>query len=305
MHLRGSTVLALHAHPDDEAIFTGITLRRLADAGARVVLVMATSGDLGSSRVPLRPGESVARRRITELERSAGLLGVQRLVLLGRRDSGLPGRPGTGHPGALAGSDLVELGRRVAELAHAESADTLIFDDDGGVYGHPDHVSTHRVGALAAELTGAARYQITVDRGLAPGHLVRQAAAAAAGGFGRPAEEISLAVTGDPVHLARKHAAITAHASQVDPARLPAAEFAATYASEWFRHLGPAGALHRLAGPRPAQYRPAGRSERLAVHLGAQLVVGEAPVSGDPTGLAERLLVAPGHVGQLAAVQPQ
>jgi N-acetyl-1-D-myo-inositol-2-amino-2-deoxy-alpha-D-glucopyranoside deacetylase len=54
--LAGRTVLALHAHPDDEAIFTGLTLRRLADAGARTVLVVATDGDLGGSRVPLRRG---------------------------------------------------------------------------------------------------------------------------------------------------------------------------------------------------------------------------------------------------------
>src|SRR5262245_5567436 len=37
-------LLFLHAHPDDEAIFTGGTIRRLADAGHRVVVVFATSG---------------------------------------------------------------------------------------------------------------------------------------------------------------------------------------------------------------------------------------------------------------------
>ena len=52
--LRGHTVLALHAHPDDESIFMGLTLRRLADAGARTVLVLATDGDLGGSPRPWR-----------------------------------------------------------------------------------------------------------------------------------------------------------------------------------------------------------------------------------------------------------
>ena len=61
--LRGHTVLVLHAHPDDEAIFTGITLRRLADAGARTVLVVATAGELGGSRMPLRAGVSVRPER--------------------------------------------------------------------------------------------------------------------------------------------------------------------------------------------------------------------------------------------------
>ncbi|MBA2324829.1 MAG: PIG-L family deacetylase, partial [Pseudonocardiales bacterium] len=144
--LRGHVVLALHAHPDDEAIFTGITLRRLADAGARVVLVLATAGELGESRVSLGVGEDIARRRLAELERSAELLGVSRLVLLGRRDSGLPGWASGAHPMALAGADLVGLGRRVAEIAEEESADTLVFDDEGGVYGHPDHRASHRIG---------------------------------------------------------------------------------------------------------------------------------------------------------------
>src|SRR3954466_3629480 len=107
--LRGHTVVVLHAHPDDEAIFTGITLRRLADAGARTVLVMATSGELGESRVPLRPGESVARRRVAELECAAGLLGVSRLVLLGRRDSGRPGGPDSRHRRALSLGDPLDL----------------------------------------------------------------------------------------------------------------------------------------------------------------------------------------------------
>ena len=107
--LRGHTVLVLHAHPDDEAIFTGITLRRLADAGARTILVVATAGELGGSRVPLRPGETIPERRLAELERASELLGVSRLVLLGRRDSGLPGWADARHERALAMADLLQL----------------------------------------------------------------------------------------------------------------------------------------------------------------------------------------------------
>jgi LmbE family N-acetylglucosaminyl deacetylase len=258
MNLNGHTVLALHAHPDDEAIFTGITLRRLADAGARVVLMLATAGELGSSRVPLGSGESIARRRVTELERSAELLGVSRLVLLGRRDSGLPGWPSGAHPQALAAADRVALGRRVAALVEEESAGTLVFDDEGGAYGHPDHRTTHELGALAARLTGAAAYQVTVDQAHA-GDLVRGAAAAAAVGYGRPAGEITMSVTGTPGHLATKHAAITAHASQVDPGRLPLDGFAAHYGTEWFRHQGPDGALAALVDPAARRRLTSGR----------------------------------------------
>jgi LmbE family N-acetylglucosaminyl deacetylase len=248
--LHGRTVLALHAHPDDEAIFTGITLRRLADAGARVVLVLATAGELGESRLPLTGGEDIARRRTAELERSAELLGVSRLVLLGRRDSGLPGWASGAHPRALAGSCASGLGRRVAEIAESESADTLIFDDEGGVYGHPDHSTTHRVGEVAAALTGAAAYRVTVDRRrTADRHLVRGAARAADVRFGRDAEDITFAVHGSDRELSGKRAALLAHASQIAPEQVPLDGFADTYGTEWYRHHGRPGALAALAGP--------------------------------------------------------
>jgi LmbE family N-acetylglucosaminyl deacetylase len=246
--LRGQTVLVLHAHPDDEAIFTGITLRRLADAGARTVLVLATAGELGESRFSLAPGETIADRRTAELERSAELLGVSRLVLLGWRDSGLPGWPSGSHPRALAGADSFGLARRIAELAVAEGAETFIYDDEFGIYGHPDHMASYRIGSAAAEMVGATSYRMTVDRERlhlsAPGgHLVHGAARAASVEFGRPSAEITLAVAGGPDHLAHKHAAITAHASQVDPRQVPFDRFASAYGMEWFRRDDAPGLL--------------------------------------------------------------
>jgi LmbE family N-acetylglucosaminyl deacetylase len=244
--LRGQTVLALHAHPDDEAIFTGITLRRLADAGARTVLVIATAGDLGSSRVPLRPGETIPQRRIAELERSAALLGVSRLVLLGRRDSGLPGWASARHERALAMADPLPLACEVAELADAEGAGTLIHDDEHGIYGHPDHRAGYRIGATAAEMVGATGYLMTVDRehlhiSARDAHLVHGAARSAAVGFGRATAEISLAVTGGPGHLQRKRDAMTAHRSQIGEQDVPVAGFAAAYGFEWFRRSAARG----------------------------------------------------------------
>lgn len=249
--LRGHTVLALHAHPDDEAIFTGLTLRRLADAGARTVLVVATDGALGGSRVPLRRGETVRQRRRAELEEVARMLGVARLVLLGHRDSGLPGwRSGT-HRRALAAADPLALARRVAEIADAEGASTVVYDDEQGIYGHPDHLAAARIGATAAELVGATGYATTIDREhlhvvARDGHLVHGAARAAAVGFGRVTAEIALAVTGTDDDLAHKRAAILAHASQVGPDDVPEASFAAAYGYEWYRRTGVPGVLDRL-----------------------------------------------------------
>jgi N-acetyl-1-D-myo-inositol-2-amino-2-deoxy-alpha-D-glucopyranoside deacetylase len=257
--LRGHTVLALHAHPDDESIFTGITLRRLADAGARTVLVVATAGELGESRVPLRAGETIPERRIAELERAAELLGVSRLVLLGCRDSGLPGWSSGSHARALAAADPLRLARTVAEIADDEGAGTLVHDDEHGIYGHPDHRATHRVGATAAEMVGATAYRMTVDRehlhvSARDRHLIHGAARAAAVGFGRVTAEITLAVGGTEDELACKRAAITAHASQVAPEDVPADGFAEAYGFEWYRRTGAPGVLdalgnaHLLAG---------------------------------------------------------
>jgi len=41
-----TAVVAFHAHPDDEVLLTGGTLARLAAQGHRVVIVMATDGDM-------------------------------------------------------------------------------------------------------------------------------------------------------------------------------------------------------------------------------------------------------------------
>jgi LmbE family N-acetylglucosaminyl deacetylase len=249
--LRGQTVVVLHAHPDDEAIFTGLTLRRLADAGARTVLVVATDGDLGGSRVPLHRGETVRQRRRSELEDAVGMLGVGRLVLLGHRDSGLPGSSGGTHRRALAVADPLTLARQVAEIADAEGAATLVHDDEQGIYGHPDHRATWRIGSAAAALVGATGYAVTVDREhlhvvARDAHLVHGAARAAAVGYGRVTAEIALAVTGTADDLARKRTAILAHASQIAPDTVPSDTFADAYGYEWYRRTGAPGVLDRL-----------------------------------------------------------
>ena len=142
--LAGRCAVLLHAHPDDEAIFTAVTMHRLARAGARVVLVTATAGELGPVLRPLRPGETLAARRRAELERACELLGVARLVLLGHRDSGMAGWEANAHPDALAAAPTDAVARRLARLCAAEGAETLVHYDPGGIYGHPDHVAVHR-----------------------------------------------------------------------------------------------------------------------------------------------------------------
>src|SRR5262245_6783362 len=100
-------VVFVHAHPDDEAIFTGGTMVRLAEAGTRVVLVVATGGELGEAPAGLAGGgpeangtgtgpattaerlPELAKRRREETDAAAGALGIARVAWLGYRDSGM------------------------------------------------------------------------------------------------------------------------------------------------------------------------------------------------------------------------
>src|SRR6476646_5382327 len=83
----GRTILAVFAHPDDEALACGGTIARLADAGARVVLVCASRGELGSLADPaLVAGSDIARVRAEELAASAAVLGIAEIVQLEHED---------------------------------------------------------------------------------------------------------------------------------------------------------------------------------------------------------------------------
>jgi LmbE family N-acetylglucosaminyl deacetylase len=247
--LRGRTVVFLHAHPDDEAIFTAATMHRLAAEGARVVLVTATAGELGPVLKPLRAGETLADRRRTELEQACAALGVARLVLLGYRDSGMSGWDSNLHPGALAGADVPAVSRRLAELCLVEGAEAMVHYDGDGIYRHPDHIAVHRIGARAAVLAGITQYEATVDRDHLRGrglHLV-EAAAGPSNDVGRGAAQITTVVGASADDLAAKRAAMAAHASQIPPTALRRRGFARTYGLEWYVRTGPPAALDALS----------------------------------------------------------
>jgi LmbE family N-acetylglucosaminyl deacetylase len=244
--LTGRTVVVLHAHPDDESIFTAATMHRLARRGARVVLVTATGGELGPVLRPLRAGETLAERRRAELEAACAVLGVARLVMLGHRDSGMAGWSDNSHPDALAAADPAVLARRVADLCAAESAEALVHYDPRGIYGHPDHVAVHRVGAEAARLAGVTGYEATVDpvRPRRRRHLVDRAAAG--GPVGWDAAGIATVVEADAADLAAKRAAMAAHASQVPADAVRRIGFARAYGREEFRRVGAPGLLDEV-----------------------------------------------------------
>ena len=94
---RPLTLMAVHAHPDDEALGTGGVLARYADEGVRTVLVTCTNGELGDAPGGVKPDDPahdedvVVPLRRQELEASCRALGISDLELLGYHDSGMEG----------------------------------------------------------------------------------------------------------------------------------------------------------------------------------------------------------------------
>jgi LmbE family N-acetylglucosaminyl deacetylase len=156
------TLVAFHAHPDDEALLTAGTLARAAAEGHRVVLVTATSGEAGLVRGG-GTGPALATRRRAELEQSARTLGCARVEVLRYADSGMHGEAGGAE--AFSRADLEEAAGLLRDILVEESADVLTIYDPAGGYGHPDHVQVSRVGVRAAELAGTPSVlEATVDR---------------------------------------------------------------------------------------------------------------------------------------------
>lgn len=161
------TLVAFHAHPDDEALLTSGTMARAAAQGHRVVLVVATDGELGLASDSYAADGRLGSRRLDELRVSASALGVARLVYLGYADSGMTGEVLPDPPGRtrFLRAPLDEAAGRLEAVLREESADVLLTYDANGGYGHRDHVRVHEVGARAAELAGTPRVlQATVPR---------------------------------------------------------------------------------------------------------------------------------------------
>ena len=70
------TLMAVHAHPDDEVLTTGGVLARYTEEGVRTVLVTCTNGEQGDGPDGVKPGEpghdeaQVRERRLAELRDS-------------------------------------------------------------------------------------------------------------------------------------------------------------------------------------------------------------------------------------------
>lgn len=153
-----ASLLAVFAHPDDE-VFSGGTLAHYADHGVRVTLVCATQGDAGKVTDPdlidmVKDAADLARLREAELRRSAELLGITELVMLGYGDSGREERTRTGDTQALMNVDLLTVEAKLRDVIGETQPQVIVTFDPHGGYGHADHLAVHRATSAAFFSTG-------------------------------------------------------------------------------------------------------------------------------------------------------
>jgi len=260
-----ATLVSFHAHPDDESIATGGSMAMAADAGHRVVLVVATRGEQGEPQEGvLREGEQLWERRVVETHRSAEILGADRVEFLGYEDSGMMGEPTNDNPNCFWQADVEAAAEKLATVLREVDADVVTIYDDHGGYGHPDHIQVHRVGRRAAELAEVGRvFQSTMNRDhirqlmeqrpeqVADAMEEERRGVAEDDDFGSPESMITHAVDVAD-YVERKRQAMIAHRSQIGPdtffLKMPEEAFRVAFGTEWYIELGGERAPHEPFG---------------------------------------------------------
>lgn len=156
-------ILAIHAHPDDESLYTAGTLAHFAARGAEVSVLTCTLGEegevIGSRYAHLVAADGGADQlggyRIHELTGALAAIGAASPQFLGGagcfRDSGMLGTPANEHPRAFIKADVEDVAELMACWIRRLKPTMVLVYDDGGTYGHPDHVKAHQCGVRAIE----------------------------------------------------------------------------------------------------------------------------------------------------------
>ena len=156
--MEGRTVLAIFAHPDDESLACGGTLARLADAGARIVLMCASRGEAGSISDPaLVPDGDLGRARERELREAAAILGVAEVIVMNHPD------------GDLRWDHVPELHHEIVDAIRRYRPEAVITFAEDGLYWHLDHVGVHERTYTAVKSFGAEApplYYVTMPEGI-------------------------------------------------------------------------------------------------------------------------------------------
>src|ERR1700733_1134125 len=136
------TMMAVHAHPDDEASSTGGVLATYSAQGIRTVVVTCTNGEFGDAPGGIKPGQD------------------------GHDDSGMRDWDYKELPDAFCNVPLDTVSGRITQLIEQYRPQVLITYDDKGPYQHPDHVHASRAAQQAFAESGIpAKLYLAATRG--------------------------------------------------------------------------------------------------------------------------------------------
>jgi mycothiol S-conjugate amidase len=152
-------LLAVHAHPDDEASKGSASVAKYTAEGVRAVLVCCTGGEAGEILNPAMDQpevrDNLANVRLEELRASTEIIGYQAVHMLGYHDSGMAGTDGNARPDNFANATLEEATGRLVRLIRAERPQVVLgYAEDREFYPHPDHIRVHEVTVAAFEAAG-------------------------------------------------------------------------------------------------------------------------------------------------------
>jgi len=148
-------LLAVLAHPDDESFGMGGTFAYYSRRGVDTYLICATRGEAGDVDPAMLQGyDSIAERREAELRCAAGKLGLQNVIFLDYRDSGMPGSPDNHHERALVAQPTERVAEEIARHIRQLKPQVVVTFDPIGGYHHPDHIAIHQATVLAFDLAG-------------------------------------------------------------------------------------------------------------------------------------------------------
>jgi LmbE family N-acetylglucosaminyl deacetylase len=153
--MEGKRLLAVLAHPDDEVFGLGGTLALYGSKGVEVSLVCATRGEVGEIAAESQATpETLGAVREQELRCSADVLGIDEVIFLDYRDSGMAGTVENEDPRAFMNAQDDEVVLKLVRIMRQIRPDVVITFDPHGGYGHPDHIAAHQHTVTAFHAAG-------------------------------------------------------------------------------------------------------------------------------------------------------
>jgi N-acetyl-1-D-myo-inositol-2-amino-2-deoxy-alpha-D-glucopyranoside deacetylase len=206
-------LLIVHAHPDDESLFTGHVIAERLAANAEVMVFTLTRGERGKVKLEeLKSLEgnlaAMGAFRSGELREALAAFGDVKHAYAGTRaylDSGMrlnplgrPTKPRKLDELALSAASTSVIADDILNVIQAFKPDAVVTYNRKGGFGHPDHKMAHEATAMAIRMFAKKR------KGRAPAFWV----------IAEPGERFDVQI-GDATTAVIKKAALEAHSSQV------------------------------------------------------------------------------------------